>query len=77
MRRLGDRELSDARILGSGKFVELMIKEAQYIYTLPFYLAAQRDGDAISLSYIKIKITKSSALTEFPLNPMNSNFIKI
>jgi putative transposase len=29
MRRSGDRELSDARILGSGEFVEQIIKEAE------------------------------------------------
>ncbi len=29
MRRSGDRELSDDRILGSGEFVERIIKEAE------------------------------------------------
>ncbi len=37
MRRSGERELSDDRILGSGEFVEQIIKEAEgkIIYQLP------------------------------------------
>jgi hypothetical protein len=38
MRRSGNRELSDDRILGSGKYVERIIKEAEanIKYQLPF-----------------------------------------
>ena len=38
LRRSGDRQLSDSRILGSGEFVERIIKEAetQIKYQLPF-----------------------------------------
>jgi len=37
MRRAGDRELSDQRILGSGEFVDRMLKEAALRVKYQFY----------------------------------------
>ena len=47
MRRSGDRELSDDRILGSGEFVERIIKEAdaKIKYQLPVKEQAQKIGE--------------------------------
>lgn len=50
LRRTGDRELSDERILGSGEFVEQIIKEAEanIKYQLPVLEQAQRIDEFIS-----------------------------
>jgi putative transposase len=49
MRRSGDRELSDARILGSGEFVEQIIKEAEskIKYQLPIKEQDQKINEFI------------------------------
>jgi len=50
LRRSGDRELSDERILGSGEFVEQIIKEAeaQIQYQLPLLDPSQKINEFIS-----------------------------
>jgi putative transposase len=50
LRRTGDRELSDERILGSGEFVEQIIKEAEASikYQLPLLEQDQRINEFIS-----------------------------
>jgi DNA-directed RNA polymerase specialized sigma subunit len=50
MRLSGDRELSDDRILGSGEFVELIIKEAEakIKYQLPMKEQDQKIDEFIS-----------------------------
>ena len=50
MRRSGDRELSDDRILGSGEFVEQIIKEAEgkVKYQLPVKEHGQKINEFIS-----------------------------
>jgi putative transposase len=50
MRISGDRELSDDRILGSGEFVELIIKEAEakIKYQLPMKEESQKIDEFIS-----------------------------
>lgn len=45
MRRSGDRELSDDRILGSGEFVERVIKEAEA--KIKYQLPVKEDGQKI------------------------------
>jgi hypothetical protein len=64
MRRLGDRELSDDRILGSGEFVERVIKEAEakIRYQLPVkkddqkldeYIAQMCESKNVSIEELK------------------------
>ena len=50
MRRSGERELSDDRILGNGEFVEQIIKEAQakIIYQLPVREHSQKTAEFIT-----------------------------
>ena len=54
LRRTGNRELSDERILGSGEFVEQIIKEAenQIKYQLPLLEQKQRIDEFILIIFI-------------------------
>ncbi|CAB1065959.1 hypothetical protein D1BOALGB6SA_10758 [Olavius sp. associated proteobacterium Delta 1] len=57
MRRSGGRELSDDRILGSGEFVEQIIKEAEarIKFQLPLSGNHQKINEYISTKYVKMK----------------------
>jgi len=59
LRRSGDRQLSDERILGSGKFVEQMIKEAdsRIKYQLPVIEQHQRLDAFITKECKKAKVS--------------------
>jgi REP element-mobilizing transposase RayT len=59
LRRTGDRELSDERILGSGEFVERIIKEAEAIikYQLPDLAQPQKIEEFITRICNNEKVT--------------------
>jgi REP element-mobilizing transposase RayT len=62
MRRLGDRELSDDRILGSGEFVERIIKEAEA--KIKYQLPVKKDDQKLDEYIAQICESKNVSIQE-------------
>ena len=62
MRRLGDRELSDDRILGSGEFVERIIKEAEA--KIQYQLPVKKDVQKLEEYIAQICKNKNVSIEE-------------